>query len=328
MLHEGDAAIVDRINETISVFGPVKYPAIYEYVAGETAEQLISLAGGFLFNAKKDTIEIVRYSADGKTLSSSYYSYSQLLNEKIILKPQDKILVRDIPDYYTEKLVRIDGFVKYPGYYKINENQTTLSEIIKEAGGFRNNASLIEATLTRSMGTVETDPELERLKLIPRSELTDDEYDYLKAKSRQRSGKVVVDFVKLFKSNVKEEEVILRRGDIINVPEAKNYVILLGQVVSPGNIMYQEGLSVYDYIKLAGGYSWRALEGDVRVVKANTGEWVDADDIDKLDPGDTIWIPENPPAPRFWTVFKDSLTIIGQVASVVAATVAVIIATR
>jgi len=328
MLHEGDAAIVDRINETVSVFGPVKYPAIYEYVAGETADELINLAGGFLFNAKKDTIEIVRYSADGKTLTSSYYSYNQLVNEKTVLYPQDKILVRGIPDYYTEKLVRIDGFVEHPGYYKINENKTTLSDIIKEAGGFRNNASLIEATLSRSMGSVEIDPELERIKLIPRAELTDDEYDYLKAKSRQRTGKVVVDFVKLFKDNNQEENVILRRGDIINVPEAKNYVIMLGQVVSPGNIMYQEGLTVYDYIKLAGGYSWRALEGDVRVVKANTGEWVDADDVDKLDPGDTIWIPENPPAPRFWDIFKDSLTIIGQVASVVAATVAVIIATR
>jgi polysaccharide biosynthesis/export protein len=328
MLREGDAVIVDRIDKTISVFGSVKYPAVYEYVEGETADNLISLAGGFLFAAKKDTIELVRYSADGKTLSSSYYAYSDLKNGNVLLQPQDKVLIREMPDYYTEKLVRIDGFVKYPGYYKINEEKTTLSQIISEAGGFRPDASLIEATLSRTMGTVELDPELERIKLIQRAELTDDEYDYMKAKSRQRAGKVVVDFVKLFRNNDKEEDVILKRGDIINVPEAKNYVILLGQVVNPGNIMYQENLSVDDYIKLAGGYAWRALKGDVRVVKANTGEWVDADDIDKLDPGDTIWIPEDPPARKFWDVFTTTLTVVGQIASVIAATVAVIIATR
>jgi len=47
----------------------------------------------------------------------------------------------------------------------------------------------------------------------------------------------------------------------------------------------------------------------VRVVKANTGEWIDADDIDKLEPGDTIWILENPPGPKFWDVFTTSLSV-------------------
>jgi protein involved in polysaccharide export with SLBB domain len=328
VLKEGDAVIVDRIDKTVSIFGTVKYPAVYEYVEGETIGDLISLAGGFLFTARKDTIEHVRYTGDGKSLISAYYSYDDIRGNNIILQPGDKVLVREIPDYYIEKIVKIDGFVKYPGFYKINENETTLADIIEEAGGFRKDASLIEATLTRNMGTVEEDPELERLRLIPRAELTDDEYDYLKAKSRQRSGKVVVDFEKLFMHNDTNENVILRRGDVINVPEAKNYVILLGQVVNPGNIVYQKNLTVDDYIQLAGGFAWRALEGDVRIVKANTGEWVDADDIDSLDPGDTIWIPENPPAPKFWDIFTSALTILGQVASVVAATVAVIIATR
>ena len=59
-----------------------------------------------------------------------------------------------------------------------------------------------------------------------------------------------------------------------------------------------------------------------------TGEWVDADDVDSLETGDTIWIPETPPGPKFWDVFTTSLTILGQVASIIAATIAVIIATR
>ncbi|MBZ0200361.1 MAG: hypothetical protein K8H86_10870, partial [Ignavibacteriaceae bacterium] len=83
-----------------------------------------------------------------------------------------------------------------------------------------------------------------------------------------------------------------------------------------------------DYIELSGGFGWRALEGDVRVIKAKTGEWIDADDVEKLEPGDTIWIPEDPPGPKFWDVFTTTLTILGQVASVIAATVAVIIATK
>ena len=328
LLMDGDVVLVDKVDKTISVEGEVKFPGIYEYVEGETIADFIKLSGGLLNDALKDTIEVVSFLSDGKSEISHYYSYDALTTDQILLKNKDKIIVRAIPDYYNEKFVKIKGYVKYPGYYKIVENQTTLVDVINEAGGFRKEASLADASLTRTEGTKVDDPEYERLKTLTRADMTDDEYNYLKAKSRQRVGRVVVDFVDLFKNDDMKENVLLRKGDSISVPESRNYVILLGQVVNPGNIIYDPKLTVDDYIRLAGGFGWRAEKGDVRVIKANTGEWVDADDVDSLETGDTIWIPETPPGPKFWDVFTTSLTIIGQVAAIVAATVAVIIATR
>ncbi|MBK9282746.1 MAG: SLBB domain-containing protein [Sphingobacteriaceae bacterium] len=238
------------------------------------------------------------------------------------------MIVRIIPEYYIDNFIRIEGWVNYPGVYKIKEDQTKLSEIIKEAGGFRKDASIKDASLSRTTGEVDLDPEYERLKLILRADMTDDEYDYLKAKSRQRKGRVVVDFEELFFNNNVSEDVTLKRGDFISVPEAKNYVTLLGQVVNPGNIVYNENYSVEDYIRLAGGFGWRAIESDVRVIKSNTGEWIDDEDVESIEPGDTIWIPEDPPGAKFWDVFTTSLQVLGQVAAVIAATVAVIVATR
>ncbi|MCK7522834.1 MAG: SLBB domain-containing protein [Ignavibacteriales bacterium] len=84
---------------------------------------------------------------------------------------------------------------------------------------------------------------------------------------------------------IHNEDVILKRKDVISIPEKKNYVSIIGQVVNPGNLVYAPNLKVNDYIQLAGGFSWRAIEGDVRVIKVNTGEWVDADDVESLDPG-------------------------------------------
>jgi len=51
-------------------------------------------------------------------------------------------------------------------------------------------------------------------------------------------------------------------------------------------------------------------------------------DSDKIEPGDAIWIPEDPPGPKFWDVFTTSLNILGQVAAIVAAAIAVVIASR
>jgi len=327
-LLEGDAVLVDKIDKVVRISGEVIYPALYEYRSGESIRDLIELAGGFTYKARKDTIELVRFIEDGKTQVSEYYSYDQFEELDIVLQNKDQVIIRQIPEYLIDNYIVVEGYVRYPGWYKINKNSTTLKEIVVEAGGFLPEASLTEASVTRTMEVEETDPEYERLKTIPIENMTEDEYDYYKAKSRQQSGTVVVDFVGLFIEDDLRENIILRKNDLIVIPEKKDYIIMLGQVVNPGKIIYDSTLIISDYIKLAGGFSWRALENDVRVIKAKTGEWVEADDVKVLRPGDTIWVPEDPPGPEFWVVFTDVLTILAQLAAIVAASAAVIVATR
>jgi protein involved in polysaccharide export with SLBB domain len=328
MLREGAVVIIDKVDEVVNISGEIKYPAIYEFIKGESVFELIELSGGLLSNAKTDTIEIISFDPSGKVQLSTYLSLDELKNSNIYLKKQDHVVVRRIPDYYEDSYVKFEGFVKYPGWYKIVKDSTTLLEIVDEAGGFRKEASLTEASLKRTVDGEENDPEFERLKLIATADMTEDEYDYFKSKSRQTSGRVVIDFVDLFVNNNLNENIVLRKGDIINIPEQKDYIIMLGQFVNPGKIIYDSNLTVNDYISLAEGFGWRALEGEVRIIKAKTGEWIDADDLVELKPGDTIWVPEDPPGPKFWEVFMDGLQIIAQLAAVVAAAAAVVVATR
>ena len=328
LLEDGDYVYVTKEDNTVSIMGGVKYFGKYPYVENEDVKSLIDLAGGFTKKAREDSIEVIRYDDNRLTQKSYFYDLKDIESNRIILEKGDIVVVREHPLIYEDKVVIINGFVRTPGVYKIVDNVTTLHEIIEQAGGFLQEASLSDATLTRSIGIKEVDPEFERLKLIQRENMTDDEYDYLKSKSRQRPGKIVVNFVKLFSNNDRSEDIVLRKGDIIDIPEAKNYIIILGQAVNPGKVPFNEKYSVDDYISIAGGFGWRALESDVRVIKVNTGEWVDADDVDQLEPGDTIWILEDPPPPKFWDIFTTSLTILGQVATVIAATVAIIVSMR
>jgi protein involved in polysaccharide export with SLBB domain len=328
ILVEGDVILVPKVDKVVRISGQIQFPALYEYRPNETISDLINLSGGFLFDARKDSIELIRFLEDGKTQISNYYAFDELEKNEIVLLNKDHVVIRKIPEYLIDHYVQVNGYVKYPGWYKINKNQTTLKELIEEAGGFLAEASLTEASVTRKMDVEETDPEFERLKLIPIENMTEDEYDYLKAKSRQHSGRVVVDFVKLFQQNDMLENILLHKNDLINIPEKKDYIIMLGQFVNPGKVVYDSTLTIQDYISLAGGFGWRAMEGDVRVIKANTGEWIDSDDIEKLEAGDTIWVPEDPPGPKFWDVFTDVLTILAQLAAIVAASAAVIVAVR
>ena len=328
ILVEGDVVIVSKVDKIVQISGEVIYPAVYEYREGETIPDLIKLAGGFTYKARKDSIELVKFVNNGEEQVSYFYSYDQLLHNDVIIHNKDNIMVRQIPEYLIDYFVRIDGFVKYPGYYRIRRDSTTLKDIIERCGGFLDEASLTEASVQRKMDVDEVDPEYERLKLIPPDKMTEDEYDYYKAKSRQSTGLVIVDFVKLFRDNDLRENIILRRNDVINIPQQKDYIIMLGQFVNPGKIIYDSTYNVNEYIKLAGGFGWRAMEGDVRVIKAKTGEWIDADEDVKLQPGDTIWAPEEPPGEKFWVVFTDVLSVVAQVAAILAAAAAIIIATR
>ena len=327
-LLEGDRIIVNKVDKVVALYGAVLYPATYEYVDGESVQHLIDLAGGYVDRAKTDTVEVVSFEDDYKTLNSVFYSTTKTDLSAIQLKRSDKVIVREIPEYLIDQIVRIDGFVKYPGVYKISESETRLKEVILNmAGGFLDKASLKSSFIVRTVGVDKSeDPEFERLKLIPRADMTDDEYDYFKAKSREKKGRLVVDFEKLFKQNDERENIILKRGDRIIIPELVNYVTVIGQVVQPGNIIHKPDLTIYDYIDLAGGFGWRAVESDVRLVKAETGEWIDADDVVLIEPGDIVWVPEELPPLRFWEVFTDIITVVGQVATIVTAIVAVIIA--
>lgn len=327
-LREGDIVLVDYVDKTIRISGLVKYPGVYEFVEGDDFNRIVNMAGGLLNKAYKDTIEIVTFIGNGSVQKSYFYSYEYLQLNPYLLKFQDNIIIRKIPEYYIDHFVHINGFVKFPGFYKIVKDSTKLTDIIKQAGGFLKEASLTEAILTRRIENEKDDPEFERLKLIPTVDMTEDEYDYFKARSRERTGRVVVDFVKLFEMNNMSEDVILKRNDEITVPEGKNYITMLGQLVKPGNIVYDSSLSVDDYILLAGGFGWRALEDEVRVVKANSGEWIYADEVDELFPGDAIWVPEDPPGATFWEIFTSTLQVLGQVAAIIAAAAAIIIATR
>lgn len=328
-LREGDVIQIDPSDKLVSILGYVKYPGVYEFVENESVKHLIDIAGGLLDNARDDTIEVSGFLNNNYTISSKYYSLDFIQNNNIKLNKGDRVIIRRKPEYRIDRYVTVSGFVKYPGVFKIIKDKTKLSDLLlNEAGGFLEKASLPDAFIVRNSGSDEPDPEFERLKAIPRADMNDDEYDYLKARSRQKKGKMVVDFYRLFSNKDQSEDLILREGDEIVVPEKVDYITLVGQVLKPGNIIYKPDLSVDQYIDLAGGFGWRAVKGDIRVIKSNTGEWLDADDVDELSPGDIIWVPEDPPAPKFWDVFQTSLTILGQVATVVAATVAVIISVR
>lgn len=315
----GDVINVGFPNAGIMLSGEVQVPGIYEYVEGDSLGGLIALAGGLTDQAVLDTVEIGRYVEGSdrprmiNVTSGAAGGRAGLMRYPLQLR--DAVLIRTLPHWNVRKTIKIDGEVVYPGTYVIDEGRTTLTDVIRRAGGFTDEASLREASLMRANDNTAKDQEFARLQTMLPTEMSHDEYDYFKMRSRQRSGLMAVDFVRLFQQNDATQNTLLKDGNQVLVPPKKGWVTLAGQVAFPGNLTYEPGLGVADYVQRAGGFGWNASPGRTKVIRAATGEWVAGSKVVRLGPGDTIWVPEKPEH-EWYATFKDAVVTVSQLATI------------
>jgi protein involved in polysaccharide export with SLBB domain len=317
----GDAVFVPTIEEhinTVGIYGAVKSGGRFEYAPFDSLLDLIRLAYGLTLDADLLQAELIRFSPDDLTTTSIPVDLKGLLSGKnpsknLPLLPDDRVFIRTLPKFHKKDQVLVQGEVYYPGVYRIEEDETKLSEIIAKAGGFTPNASPAEAEMVRSYNVV--DPEFERLKSIPVADMTDSEYEYFRLRSREKPGRVACDFEKLLVEGLSEYDVTLKSEDIIDVPPKSMVVNISGSVVNPGLVPYESGEDYKYYVDRAGGFSWKARKNKILIIKGQTGERMKPSKSRRIDPGDTILVPEKPER-DYWKFFKDTMLVLGNVATI------------
>lgn len=320
-LQDGDVIIVPAINGKVSIYGAINKSGDYEYVQQDKIYDIIQLAMGLTSNASTDKGELVRFNKDGKTTTKIEFDLGQILedpqsSENLTLQNDDRIFIRSKSEFHQKKFVKINGEIKYPGTYAIDEDKTTLFEILKKSGGPTTTADLDYAILQRKSKEDIIDPEFERLKKMNIQEMTVMEYEYFKTQLRQMQGKVAVDFSKLWNNEDSEQNLNLKNKDFIYIPEQISTVSVSGQVNNPGLLTYVPGKDYMYYISQSGGYSWNARKGKIRIIKADTGKWIKPDEDTPIEAGDMIFIPEKPDI-DYWELTKDIVRIVSEVATIV-----------
>jgi polysaccharide export outer membrane protein len=161
-LREKDAVRLYSIHEiefdkTVTVSGHVKYPQTIPYADSLTLYDLIFRAGGLLDpEFQKSTYleraDLVRLNPDMITKRIIPFNLQRLLDDStynIHLQPRDEVIVYGIGvTEVTDKYVTINGSVKNPGKYPLRSNMT-LNDLVLLAGGFTEDASLLEAEVSR-----------------------------------------------------------------------------------------------------------------------------------------------------------------------------------
>lgn len=322
-LREGDIIVVptnDFSRDVFGVYGYVNTPGKYEYTEGDGVKGALQIAFGFSPRAIQDSVELIRQDEQGETSLRRMLNGAGILAgsvEDVPLQAGDRLVVRGEVDLRGDYTVNVRGQVRNPGVYPITRESTRLVDVIKSAGGFIEDASLVSAELIRrsvAQGEIET----ERLQSIRGGVPTEDSsYYYLETQLRLRKETVYCDFAALFLRGDSSQNVLIRDGDLILVPTAPRTIYVFGQVVSPGHIQFKPGENVDYYLRLAGGVTDRARESDIKIVKAKTRQWLSVDDS-MVEEGDYVWVPKEVDRP-----FGYVLNVIAQSAAILTAAVSV-----
>lgn len=262
-LRSGDTLYVHPLSFQVPISGGVNTQAIFELLPGETAEDLIKFASGFSENfAGFNQLMVSRVNLKDKF----YIPLPKDNVDKFVMKPRDSLLVPAFKNAIEPiKQVTIQGLVRRPGTYFINDGET-LSDLIERAGGYKDNAYVYGGAIFRQEAL-----EKERnfaqlnyadtLKFIvsnlgqSNSSIPANTLDMLaeELRSNRYSGRIITDFNLMRLKSDPSQDIILENQDIIVIPSLQKTVYLFGEFRNPSNLSYNSDKSVKDYIELAGG---------------------------------------------------------------------------
>jgi protein involved in polysaccharide export with SLBB domain len=339
-IENGDLTSVFEIppyhHNYVEITGNVKNEGIYELKTGMTVLDLIKEAGGAKKGTSLEEAELIRFAgAEGPEIIKINLKklIKDSLEVNIQLKEYDKlkVLIKEEKESY----VHLDGEFIYPGSYRINEG-TTLKEVIERAGGFTAHAYVEGAIFTKKSLQESQNKALDdltretRLRLLSeqRSIIGDvgSEQDkiaqmaYIQSqqeqlvdlKKIQNLGRVIINLMDTMQLNIPLED-----GDEVYVPRLTKTIQVIGEVYNATGITYEEGLSINDYLKIAGGPKPTADIKEIYVQRAS-GK-IEKGSV-KIKPGDTIVVPEKVKIEKsFWAILGYTVDIVYKVAIAVVA---------
>ncbi|WP_188504854.1 SLBB domain-containing protein [Parapedobacter pyrenivorans] len=323
VLQREDKVIISSIFDlreeyTVSISGQVRKPGQFPYVENMTLGNLIQLSGGLAEAANIEMVDVARRirkntnepdSVLSELVQVKFNNREEAMQSDFVLEPFDVVSVQTSTGYQVQRLVRIEGEVRYPGEYVLLKKDETISDLIKRAGGVTEFAYLPGASLQRNVSDALVAQGHSALTGAARQELLalekeQEEIQSMALENTLQSG----DSAKsdLFFSNyvgirldkildgVRKFDIPLEDEDVIIVPRQLRTVMVRGQVLNPNRVVYQDGKSLKYYIRQAGGFTAKAHKRKTFVQHANGAVEGSIGGYPDVQPGSEIIVPTKP----------------------------------
>lgn len=282
-LQRNDVVYIPSIHDlqdigNVTIYGEVARPGVFPFAENTTLEDLIIQAGGLLESASTVRVDVSRRIRDSKGTVSPHeigemFTFS-LKDGFVIdgeqgfaLQPYDQVYVRKSPAYVPQVNVRVQGEILYEGTYALTQKTERVSDLVKKAGGVTPYAYVRGARLTRTINADER-KRMEAVLDMAKSGVGKDTIN-VEQLDLGNVYYVGIDLEKAIQQPGSDYDVVLREGDILEIPEYNNTVRISGAVMYPNTVTYQKGKTLSHYIDQAGGYGFRAKKSKAYVVYMN-----------------------------------------------------------
>ena len=242
-LEDNDLISVSSYEKVVWAAGAVKRPMRYEIIENENIGDLLKYSGGFAGNAYPNEVyvERVKYQDNGTGATSMMYTVSNDRFGSFFLEDGDSLSVRETDLRFANR-VNIGGAVWRPGDYSLQENITTLDELIAAAGGLKEEAYLQRGYIVR----------------------------YDSTRSRAQLSFSLQNVI------LGGDKIMLQPDDSVRIffkdsLVQKRTVTVDGEVNKPGEFEYRYGMTLGDAVLMAGGLTDAATLERVEVARRIAG---------------------------------------------------------
>lgn len=336
-----------------SVQGEVRRPGRYEILPGMRISDLVKLGGDLTPNAFLGEAELSRFDAQRKTTLVTIRLREALAGDEsanLPLQDEDVLIVRPVPDFQQVRFVTVVGEVRSPGVYMINRGER-LSSLIERVNGFTPEAYLRAAQFTRVSTRKSQQEAIERLiedlelevaeraqevtgalskeDIEANKQLLDARRSLIeKLKKARAKGRVVIRLAEADKLRGTASDILLEDGDRLEVPEKQNVVNVVGRVFNPTGVVYDPANDRLGYyLDTVGGPTKSADRDQIFLIRAD-GSVVTKENVGgsffvfgehglmsaRVEPGDSIVVPEKLIQVRLMKDVKDITQILYQIA--------------
>lgn len=294
-----------RPERFVVIGGAVTNGGRFPWREGMTLRDLVLMAGGLEEGAYLQEAEIARVPADRDLrttavtmrvpLDSGYLfaraaSATAPRTTDVAIAPYDNVLILRDPTWIKPRSVWITGEVKFPGRYTLTSRDERLSDLLKRAGGFTEQADpraayfsrLTDSTMlqrvvaarermligdtARRLGSIRIAEAAQGLTTTRRDSLAQalrGDADSLALPAyRMRVGVELRDAMR-----GRPDDFMLEDGDSLHVPQHSQVVQVRGAVNLPTALAYERGASLGDYLNAAGGTTERARTREAYVIQ-------------------------------------------------------------
>ena len=308
------------IERTITIRGEVQYPGTYKYADNETIEDFVLQAGGLTDKASTVNVNVSRRVSDAKALQpDSLIAQTFTLSLKdgfvidgtpgFVLMPFDEVSIRKSPAYNELENVSIEGEVMFAGAYTLTKRNTRISDLFYKAGGATNQAYIKGARLIRRANSTEK----ARMEAVLKMQREQQQKNLLQLAASSNSGNlqqaaegaknaelekfnvpdeypVGIDLAAALKNPGCDDDLVLREGDRLVVPQYTGTVKINGAVMYANTVAYEKGKRASYYIDQAGGFASDAIKSKSYIIYMN-GKVAKVGHGAKVQPGCEIVVP-------------------------------------